>query len=177
LDRPVSGVAIFARNSKFAGRLAQQFSQRSIGKRYLLICSGRLHDKSGQWEDELPRLEDEAVAGLQHCQLRFEVLGHSTTHSLVEVQLMTGRRHQIRRQFAARGFPIAGDTAYGGQSLPVPEGIDERFMPIALHSWKLQFAHPLSFELMRLTAPLPAYWQSLASVAGLNGVPPELPDA
>lgn len=162
LDRPVSGLAIFARNSKAAGRLSQQFQERSIRKCYLAIVEGRMPEAEGILEDELPRLssEDEEAKGTAFCSLSYRTIAEAEGRSLLAVQLGTGRRHQIRMQLARRGCPIVGDGEYQSAARIPGAPSDTRFAPIALHAVSLELKHPLSYEIMKLKAALPFYWST-----------------
>lgn len=160
LDRPVSGLAVFGRNSKAGSRLSQQFQERSVQKNYLAIVEGHLDRKNGILEDELPRL-GEGKEGSALCRLSYEMIAEDEACSLVSIQLGTGRRHQIRMQFARRGRPLLGDSEYGSR-FPIPGAPDDkRFAPIALHALSLELKHPLSYETMKLKAALPFYWSAL----------------
>ncbi len=171
LDRPTSGLALFACNSKAAGRLGQQFSQREVEKDYLTVVCGQVASPSGTLEDELEVMTGDETRGedieasrpeqrKQYCQLRYEVLRTMPQATLLKVRLGTGRRHQIRRQWSLRGHPVVGDALYGAtQSFPELKSGDPRFHPIALHAWHLSIKHPLSFERLTFQAPPPAIWQ------------------
>ena len=120
LDRPVSGVLVFTRNVRATQRLARQFEQRTLEKVYLALVEGR-PPAAGEWCDPLRKVPGRArveVVTTDHrdakeARLAYQVLAEIGDASLVAVQLMTGRTHQIRVQFAHRGFPILGDDQYG----------------------------------------------------------------
>jgi 23S rRNA pseudouridine1911/1915/1917 synthase len=189
LDRPVSGVVLFARNSKAAQRLAAQFRDRQVTKIYWGVVEGPVQPDEGVWEDWLRKLPDEARAqkaephadGARLAVLNYRVLqgivlsrGPSPRDSveqfgtLVEFKPITGRMHQIRMQAAARGRPLLGDWLYGSTRTFGPAAKLQRDRIIALHARSLTFLHPLRYEPMTLTAPLPASWREM-------GIPPEAP--
>ncbi len=158
LDRPVSGVLVFARTSKAASRLSEQFRKRTPTKRYLALVEG-LCSGEGTCIDYLVkekrqvRVVDRQYPGAQEAILTFRVLDSRHGMSLLEVQLETGRSHQIRVQLAHRGMPIIGDFRYGTK---VP--FDGR--NLALHCYSLQVLHPTRGDLMEWTAMPPATWGS-----------------
>ena len=179
LDRPVSGVVVFARNSKCADRLAEQFRDRTVRKTYWALVSGADLPDSGEWTDWLLKAPDEAqvrvvpaeTPGAREARLRFHCLARLPTsdpatspRSLVEIELDTGRMHQIRVQFASRGFPVCGDLQYGSHEpfgfLPVT---DLRDAPIALHARQLELKHPIRYDTLVLQAPLPEAWSALTA--------------
>jgi 23S rRNA pseudouridine1911/1915/1917 synthase len=167
LDRPVSGVVLFARNSKAAQRLAEQFRSRQVTKTYWGIVEGTLEPAEGVWEDWLRKIQDEARAevaapnaeGAKLAVLRYRVVRSFELGALIEFTPTTGRMHQIRIQAASRGHPLLGDAWYGstrpfGRAAELP-----RDRIIALHARSLTFLHPLRYEPMTVTAPLPAAWR------------------
>ncbi len=170
LDRPVSGVIVFARNSKAAKRLAEQFQQRTVRKEYLCITEGVPVVPSERWSDWL--LKDAATAhvtvvspetpGAKLATLTYDVIATHAGRALVRVQLETGRMHQIRVQFAERGCPIVGDRQYGATSL-FPGDVSESPHPaaIALHAHRLELSHPIRYDRVTLVAPPPPLWESL----------------
>lgn len=188
LDRPVSGVVVFAKNSKAAARLAEQFRERTVRKSYWALVVGSPDPASGAMRDTLRKIPDQPQAELlpegspdgKVAELTYRVLTTMTVPefgavpvSLVEVDLLTGRMHQIRIQFASRGWPVVGDTLYGGPALPVgrvppPPDLDygplsdsidpDRARPIALHARRLALKHPIRYDDLVLTAPLPDWW-------------------
>jgi 23S rRNA pseudouridine1911/1915/1917 synthase len=162
LDRPVSGVVALARTSKAAARLSEQFRGRSPDKRYLALVEGRLTGE-GTREDYLAKL-DRTVRVVKpthpegkRAALRWRSLGTDRTRkqgdlSLVEVELVTGRAHQIRVQLAAMGVPILGDLRYGAT-----REFDGR--NLALHALALTLEHPTLREPMTFRAPPPPSWR------------------
>ena len=161
LDRPVSGVLVLARTSKAASRLSDQFRRRAPDKRYLALVEGRLEGQ-GTREDWLAKIDRHVrVVKPGHpegkrAELRWRSLATEKTKngsvSLVEVELMTGRAHQIRVQLAALGHPILGDLRYGAE-----REFDGR--NLALHSYRLEIEHPTKREPLSFSALPPATWR------------------
>jgi 23S rRNA pseudouridine1911/1915/1917 synthase len=169
LDRAVSGVVVFARNTKAAQRLAEQFRERQVTKIYWGAVEGNVQPEAGTWEDWLRKLQDEARAeatppnepGARLAQLRYRVIEPCKEGTLVEFQPITGRMHQIRVQASLRGHPLQGDGVYGSTRSFGPPAELPRERVIALHARSLTILHPLSYEPLTLTAPLPASWDEL----------------
>jgi 23S rRNA pseudouridine1911/1915/1917 synthase len=169
LDRPVSGVVLFARNSKAAQRLAEQFRERKVTKTYWGVVEGLLEPGEGVWEDWLRKLQDEARSEKTEpnadwaklAVLNYRVLQRCEGGTLIEFHPTTGRMHQIRVQAASRGHPLLGDVLYGSTRNFGPAAELPRDRIIALHARSLTFQHPLSYESQTLTAPLPVSWLEL----------------
>lgn len=141
LDRPVSGVMIFAKTSKAASRLSEQVRTHKLEKQYLAVINGILLEKKGEFFDYLKKLDTgNTIVTNQddgkESSLSYEVLKEKENLSLVKIFLKTGRHHQIRVQFSSRGFPLYGDQRYGKQ--------DKK--QIALTSYHLAFYHPITKE-------------------------------
>lgn len=157
LDYPVAGVVIFARTSKAAARLSEQFRTGTLEKRYLAVVHGQPTKSSDRWVDHL--LREERIMrvlalpeeGTQEARLRYQVIAGDGDHSLVDIFLETGRRHQIRAQFAHRGHAILGDRRYGSPTR-FPRG------QMALLARAIRFRHPVRAEWLALEAPLPQGW-------------------
>ena len=161
LDRPVSGLVVFARTSKALTRLNKMFRDGEVHKTYwAIVDSGKCKVKSEEFataEHWLVRNEkqnksyayDHEVPRSKMAVLRYRLIGHSDRYSLVEVQLLTGRHHQIRCQLAAIGCPIKGDLKYGARRSN-PDG------SISLLSHRVEFVHPVSKETIVVESPLPA---------------------
>jgi len=170
LDRPVSGVVLFARQTTSAQRLAEQFRERQVTKVYWALVEGRVQPPAGTWSDWLLKLPDQArtqsvpaeTPGARAAQLDYRVLAGDSETTALEIQPATGRMHQIRVQSAARGWPIAGDAAYGARTSFGPPAALKRDCIIALHARSLTFLHPIRFEPITLVAPLPDYWRDTA---------------
>src|SRR5262245_11361624 len=167
LDRPVSGVVLFARNTKAAQRLAEQFQKHQVTKIYWAVVEGIVEPPTGQWSDWLLKLPEEArskrvsedTPGARRAMLDYQKLAASQGLTLLEVRPQTGRMHQIRVQAAERGWPVLGDMLYGAKQPFGPPASLPRERVIALHARSLTFLHPIRFEPITVTAPLPDYWQ------------------
>lgn len=167
LDRPTSGVVLFARTSKALTRLNEMFrSHERIQKTYWAITEHALVPSEGRLEHYLLRKEQqnksyvvqEGTQNAKLAKLTYRTLGHSDRYYLVEVHLETGRHHQIRCQLSAVGCPIKGDLKYGAKRSN-PDG------GISLHARSIAFQHPVSKEFIRIVAPVPndRLWQALSS--------------
>ena len=158
LDAPVTGVVLLARTSKAARRLTQQFRARTVGKTYWTIVEGLVRSASGKcvnWlvKDERHRrmhVVAKTVAGSQEARLAYRRLATLDGLTLLEVQLETGRKHQIRLQLSHLGHPVLGDRKYGAR-MKFPSGI-------ALHARTLTLTHPVGGEPLKLESPLPPPW-------------------
>lgn len=161
LDRPVSGVVVFARNSKAAARLAEQFRLRQVRKWYLAITAGVPSPAEATLEDWLLKDPQRAhvtvtsanTPGARQAVLTYTTLATRPKRALLRVELLTGRMHQIRVQFASRGWPLWGDVQYGGPPL------ESTPAAISLHAEQLELKHPIRYDTLRLRSPLPAYWE------------------
>ena len=173
LDRPVSGVVIFAKNSKTAARLAEQFRERTIRKTYLAVTEQTPEPTEGTLDDWL--LKDADVAHVtvvaketpdaKRAVLDYVVLAVNRGRALVQIELHTGRMHQIRVQFASRGWPIVDDCQYG--ATPAVEQLandNSSSSSIALHAWFLQLKHPVRYDDIRIDAPVPTDWSRFGFV-------------
>lgn len=166
LDRPASGVMVFARHVRAARRLAEQFEGRLVGKRYWALVENAPTEDEGRWEDFVRKVPNEARAevvdqgaeGAKHAVLRYRVRARLEDAAWLEIELETGRTHQIRLQASQRGFPLWGDSLYGATRPFGPETDDPRERWIALHARSLDFEHPMTREPLRVEAPLPSYW-------------------
>ncbi len=158
LDAPVTGAVVIARTSKAASRLALQFRGRSVHKGYLALVESSLQPASGSlhsWliKDERHRrmhITGAGTPGAQHASLSYRSVHHARDITMVEITLETGRKHQIRVQFAQAGHPLVGDRKYGSRR-NFPRGI-------ALHAAVVEFRHPTRATTVRVLAPLPEYW-------------------
>ncbi len=142
LDRPVGGIMVFARSSKAASRLSEAIKKHSgFDKKYLLVCEGTFKEKEGTFKDYLLKKDDGNTIVTtkekgKEAILNYKVLDEKNNLSLVEVDLVTGRHHQIRVQFSSRGHSLYGDARYGkynGEN-------------ICLWAYKLSFIHPTTKE-------------------------------
>lgn len=170
LDRPVSGVVLFARSTKAAQRLAEQFRDRTVTKIYWAAVEGSVEPDEGAWEDWLLKLPEEArserveagTPGARRARLQYRVLSKTADSTLLELRPETGRMHQIRLQAATRGWPVRGDVLYGAKQPFGPEVELPRERVIALHARQLTFLHPIRYEPITVTAPLPKLWSEMA---------------
>ena len=163
LDRPVSGVVVLAKTSKALARLNEMFRVGGVDKRYLAIVKNRPKEPAGQLVNWLVRNEkqnrsfayDREVPGSKQAILNYRLVASSVNYHLLEVELMTGRHHQIRCQLSKMGCPIKGDLKYGAERSN-PDG------SISLHAYRVNFEHPVSHQMIDVKAPLPddSLWQS-----------------
>lgn len=156
IDRPVSGAVVFAKTSKALARLNEMIRSHQIKKCYWAITEQRPNDEEDTLHHWIVR---NAKTNRSHAHQRpksdgkeavldYRVLGASTNYTLVEVDLKTGRHHQIRAQLSAIGCPIKGDLKYGAKRSNKDGGI-------SLHSRKVEFAHPVGGKPVSVTAPVP----------------------
>ncbi len=157
IDRPVSGAVLFAKTSKALVRLNEMIREGRIHKRYWALTEKTPEPEAGELTHYLLRdgrtnrsrvydtPKPEAKLGI----LRYRTLGLSTHYTLVEVELLTGRHHQIRAQLSKIGCPIRGDLKYGAKRSIAGGGI-------SLHSRTIAFDHPVRHEPIEVTAPVPA---------------------
>lgn len=156
LDRPVSGLVVFAKTSKALARLNEMFKNGDVHKTYWAIVKNCPQETEATLEHYLVRNEkqnksyayDREKPGAKKAILHYKLIGHSENYFLLEVDLKTGRHHQIRCQLAKIGCPIKGDLKYGFPRSN-PDG------SICLHARRVSFIHPVSKELIELEAPLP----------------------
>ena len=156
LDRPVSGLVVFAKTSKALPRLNEMFRNGEVKKTNWAIVKECPKETEGELVHYLVRNEkqnksyayDKEVKNSKKAVLHYKLIGHSQNYYLLEVDLKTGRHHQIRCQLAKMGCPIKGDLKYGSPRSN-PDG------SICLHARTVQFVHPVSKEMIRLTAPVP----------------------
>lgn len=151
LDRPVGGIMVFAKTSKAASRLNEQIRENKIEKKYYCVVSGILKNKSDILKDYL--LKDSKMNKVvvnkkgKYAELDYKVLAEKENLSLIEVNLHTGRSHQIRVQFSSRNYPLFGDQKYNKKAI-----VGEQ---IALYSFSLSFKHPISKEVMTFSLDKP----------------------
>ena len=154
LDRVVSGLMVLARSPESAAALSAQIRAQTFGKDYLAVVHGLLPAPAGTFTDLLLRNKAERKTyvvhhlekGVQEAILDYERLAEAEGLSLVRITLRTGRTHQIRAQFSARGLPLAGDRKYS---------LLDDGCPIALWSHALSFSHPVTGAPMAFSAPPP----------------------
>ena len=170
LDRPVSGALVVACHARAARRIAEQFERRTVLKTYWALVEGRVSTLEDTWRDYLRKVPGEAraeVVDATHADakkavLHYRVLGEDNGRTWLELNLETGRTHQIRIQAASRGLPIVGDQQYGAQQPFGPPSEEPRDRWIALHARRLALRHPMTREAVDVTAPLPAGWPAWA---------------
>ena len=154
LDRVVSGLMVLARNAKAASELSRQVREDEFGKEYLAVVHGVPAEKNGTLRDLLIRdkarkmtlVTDAPGKGVQEAILHYQTLDARNGMSRVRIQLVTGRTHQIRTQFASRGMPLVGERKYA---------VLEDGCEIALWSHRIAFTHPVSGERMEFTKEPP----------------------
>lgn len=162
LDAWASGVLVLAKTSKAAARLTAQFAGRATAKQYWCVVEGDVQPTAGTWVDHLAkddaarrvRVVSKTASGAQRAELNYAVRGRHKEgeYSWLEIELLTGRKHQIRVQCTSRGHAIVGDQKYDAATRFTPESI-------ALHSRSLTIQHPTRAEVLTLTAPLPGTWR------------------
>jgi len=172
LDRPVSGAITVVKNVRAAQRISKQIEQRSVTKTYWAVVGGVVDSSDGMWEDSMRKVPDEARSEIvpadhpdaKRAQLKYRSIATNGSVTLLEIELITGRTHQIRLQCGSRGLPILGDELYGSEEAFGPETTDLRKRWIALHARRLAFEHPISKEPVDQTAPLPEWWNGLSDL-------------
>lgn len=169
LDQPVSGAVIFSRTSKSLARLNQMLQDHEITKIYWAIVKNRPQADEGTLIHFMSRNREKNKSyafvsprkDSQRAELKYKLIASSEHYHLLEVELLTGRHHQIRSQLSISGCPIKGDLKYGA---PRPN----EDASIHLHARKLMFAHPVSGETLNIIAPVPPdpLWQYFESIVG-----------
>ena len=163
IDRPTSGLVVFAKTSKALSRLNKMFAQQEVKKTYWAIVKSPLNQTKGtliHWLKKNPKnnkstvfqsIEPNSKKGILHYQLKKEL----DNYTLLEINLETGRHHQIRAQLSKIGHPIKGDLKYGFERSNLDGGIN-------LHARKIEFIHPVSKYLISIIAPVPndSIWQA-----------------
>ena len=169
LDRPVSGVVLFAKTSKALPRLNKMFAEHNkVNKTYWAIVQNRPQEPQGtlthwltrQEKNNTARAYDREVPGSKKAVLDYELIASGDKYYLLEIHLHTGRHHQIRCQLAKIGCPIKGDLKYGAPRSN-PDG------SISLHARTLTLEHPVNHEIISVTAPVPddKLWLALSHEA------------
>lgn len=156
LDRPVSGIVIFARTSKALKRMNELFKNQEVKKIYWAIVKNPPQEPSGRLVHYMVRNQkqnksyahDKTVPNSKEAVLTYQLIGKSDRYYLLEINLETGRHHQIRAQLSKIGCPIKGDLKYGFDRSNPNAGI-------SLHARYVEFIHPVSKELIQITAPTP----------------------
>ena len=156
LDRPVSGLVVFAKTSKALSRLNEMFKNSEVKKTYWAVVKNLPREEEGELVNYLVRNEkqnksyayDKEVPGSKKAILHYRLIGRSQNYYLLEIDLKTGRHHQIRCQLAKMGCPIKGDLKYGSPRSN-PDGSS------CLHARYIRFVHPVSKEPIEVEAPVP----------------------
>ena len=156
IDRPVSGVVLFARTSKALARLNRMFQENEINKKYLAIVKERPPADEEELTHFIKKNEkqnksyshDTEVKGSRKARLKYRILSRTDRYYLLEIDLFTGRHHQIRSQLSKIGCPIRGDLKYN-YPRSNPDG------GISLHARSIEFNHPVKQEPVKIVAPLP----------------------
>ena len=169
LDRGTSGIMLLARNQRALKRFGEQFHSRKVAKFYMAVVQGEMSAECVMLSDYLRKIPDkplakivtEACEGAKLAQLRAQPLASADGLTLVHVELLTGRMHQIRLQLASRGLPVLGDWSYGSTQTFGPLDPEGYRQCLALHAWRLEFRHPQTAKLFVATAPLPEMWNAL----------------
>ena len=152
LDRPVGGVMVFAKTSKAASRLSDQVREHKLEKSYYAVLEGRI-SKDGELIDYLVKDNKRNISFVGNknngklSKLEFRIIGYHDNFSLVDINLKTGRSHQIRVQFSSRGFPLVGDAKYNKNA--------DKKTSVALFSYKLSFYHPVTKEKLVFSLDMP----------------------
>ncbi len=167
LDRPVSGLVVFAKTSKALSRLNNMFRDGEVHKTYWAIVKNMPKETEATLTHWIVRNEkqnksyayDHEVKNSKKAVLKYKVMGHTDHYSLLEVNLMTGRHHQIRCQLSKMGCPIKGDLKYGAPRSNADGSI-------SLLSRRVEFVHPVSKEAIAVEAPLPDdnLWKAIADI-------------
>ena len=162
LDRPVSGVILFAKTSKALDRINRMFKSRDMHKTYWAVVRNRPAQEQGNlvhWmvkntQKNVSKGYEKEVAGSLRAELNYKLIGDLGGYYLLEVDPITGRPHQIRVQLSSLNCPIVGDNKYG-----YPRGSLKK--SICLHARRLQFMHPVKLEPVNIFAPLPrdGFWE------------------
>ena len=159
IDKPVSGVLLFARTSKAAARLAEQFREGTVEKVYWAVVEGEVRSEAGSLEDWLRKDEsagrvnvlEPRAPGAKQALLHYQKRATHGGLTWLEVRPQTGRTHQLRVQLAHHGHPIYGDAKYGG--------VHTFADAIGLHARALTFLHPVRYEPITLAADVPRAWR------------------
>lgn len=159
IDRPVSGVVLFAKTSKGLSKMNELFRLRSIQKTYWALVEGKVSENEGVLVHYLSKNEEknrskallEPKDGYLRCELKYKTIKVLDNYTLLEVDPLTGRHHQIRVQLSAMNWPIKGDVKYGAR-----RGNTDR--SICLHARKLNFEHPIKKEQVNIEAAIPKSW-------------------
>jgi 23S rRNA pseudouridine1911/1915/1917 synthase len=169
LDRPVTGIVMFAKTSKALSRLNEMFKNKEVKKTYWAIVKNRPESEEAELRHYLVRNEkqnksyvyDKEKPNSKLAILHYRLIAHSEKYNLLEIDLQTGRHHQIRSQLSKIGCPIKGDLKYGFERSN-PDG------SISLHARRINFIHPVSREQIEVVAPVPneRLWKEMEGAVG-----------
>ena len=156
IDRPASGIVVFAKSKSAATALTEQFKARTVSKNYLAVVKDKPVKEAATVQHFLTKnqkankseAKTEETADSKMAELSYKVIGSSDNYHLLQLEISTGRHHQIRAQLAAMGNPIKGDVKYGFRR-------SNKDRSIHLHAWKMSFDHPVSGERVNLETALP----------------------
>jgi len=168
LDRPASGVMVLGRTSDAARELSRQFRERFAEKRYLAVVEGEMTGMGTCVHYIAKKGREPMIVGPddpdgKRAVLRWQALAPGAAASVVQVQLETGRPHQIRLQLSDEGFPIIGDLRHGGKR-------ELHGRNLALHQILLRVEHPATYQMMTLTASPPDTWRHVLTSEQLEGM-------
>jgi 23S rRNA pseudouridine1911/1915/1917 synthase len=173
IDRPVTGVILFAKSKAGLTEMSKQFEARTVNKEYLAVVKEMpklpeatlVHYLKKNEVKNTSHAYDTEMPGTERAEMSYRYLASSENYHLLYVNLSTGRHHQIRAQLAAIGCPIKGDVKYGFK-----RGNKDR--SIHLHAWKLSFDHPISGNRIKIEAPIPkdSIWNSFEETMFINGL-------
>ncbi len=179
LDRAASGVILLGLTRRAARIISRQFERRQVRKSYWACVEGTIEPATGTWIDFVHKVPDEPrveivaadVTGAQRAVLHYKTLRTIPLEgdrrgTLLEIELETGRMHQVRVQAASRGHSILGDALYGATVPFGRETADPRARAIALHAWSISFRHPESNETLTVSAPPTQDWGHLEDALG-----------
>jgi 23S rRNA pseudouridine1911/1915/1917 synthase len=166
LDRPASGAMVFATRRRAAQKLSKQFEYREVQKIYWACVAGQPEPAEGTWQDYLRKVYGKPLAEVVSADhpegklavLHYRTIGRTEHGAWLEIELETGRTHQIRIQAASRGFSLLGDAQYGSTIPFGPQSEDERLRAIALHARCLTFRHLTTKQPVAVEAPVPLFW-------------------
>jgi RluA family pseudouridine synthase len=169
LDRAVSGAMVFAKIHRSARNLARQFEKRKVKKVYWACVQGWVDPPQGTWTDYLLKIYgqpktmivESTQPGAQQAILHYRTIGVHGQGAWLEIELETGRTHQVRIQAASRGHAVLGDEHYGCEIPFGPPLDDPRLRPIALHARELTFLRPVTREPTTLVAPTGGPWEAI----------------
>ena len=157
LDRETSGLLVFAKSEKIKYSLQENWDK--VKKKYLAIIAGKIEPKNGVFESLLAENDAHVVYATgdpltgKPAKTEYRVLKESKSHSLLEINLHTGRKHQIRVHLADAGFPVIGDQKYGIK--------DKNQKRLALHAYSLEFDHPFSGKSVKINSEIPGIFQRM----------------